>query len=522
MALPGVAASMAPRLPKLPKVNLKLPSVKLPGRKAPEAAPAEAPAPAPAPPAPRFVELESRPAHARPAPRDAPVLEGPAELALQEEVAEPAPPESPALPEAPAIASSEWASPAPPPRPTVADQPVTNIEGVGEVFGEKLRAEGIETIEDLMLANEDFLARRTGISANLIAKWQAMGTLQAVNGIGPQHSELLVRAEVRSLRELASFEPAALAAKLNAYQDGLGQRVESGAITPATVEPWIQGARDIVGVPAAPPATEPAAEPMPAFAEPAPEPAPPVLAEAPKPRFALPRIALPFAKRAEARAEDPAAAPAVEVPRRRGFALGLGRKKDVPPDVAAEASGPVAEAEATPEAPAASEAAPPKGRGFGFSLGRKEKEEPTTDAAPVEAPAPAKRRFTFGKPKPAPAPPPAEAVQEPPPPAEVAPVARPVTLTLPIPPQMAAVPPQMPPMEEPGPAMAPPAFMGVPRDFDYDHMHLRVDRILSDKSPYHAPLVAAPRAIDPLAVDDQVDELLDAKAPKARPKGRRR
>lgn len=526
----GLALPMA-RFDKLPK--FKVPKVALPRRKA-AAAPEAPPEPleaasTAAPPGLRFTPLEFRPAGAAPERRDAPPAEAAPLAPAPPEHAAPAEPAT--LAETALVEETARAAPAEPaPPPTVAHQPVESLEGIGPVFGEKLRGEGVNTVEDLVAADADHLARRTGISAHMLAKWQAMGRLQAVSGIGPQYSELLARAGVASLEDLARWDPGPLAEKLVAFQSELDTRVEGNPITPGRTAGWIEGARAIVGTPPPPLPPEVAPEPAPA---PAPVPAPEAAAEAPKPRFAL-----PFGRKSKpGQADAPPEASPVKPARR--FSLSLGRKKDAPALEAAppapapepaqgrklgfsfgrKKSAALPPAEAAPP-PAEASAPPPPPRKLGFTLGRK---KPEAGADATASAAKRKLGFELGRKKPAQAAPPAEPAPVPPEPfAERAAAAKTVAITLPVPPAVVAAPPPPEPeplVPEPEPVREAPAWVPSPAplpptlptiDVDFDYVHLRVDRILSERSPYRVP-AAMP---DASGVDDRVDDLLGAKGGK--------
>lgn len=130
--------------------------------------------------------------------------------------------------------------------PTVREQPIENIEGIGPSFGKKLRAAGVTTIEQLLLADGTDVARRSGLREEQVAKWTAMGQLQAINGVGPQYSELLVRTGIRTLADVAEQTPSVLLEKITAYQESLEVRVQGGTITVDMLKDWIHQARDIV------------------------------------------------------------------------------------------------------------------------------------------------------------------------------------------------------------------------------------------------------------------------------------
>ena len=84
---------------------------------------------------------------------------------------------------------------------------VVEIEGVGEVYAEKLVAAGINSVDDLLAkcaapAGRKALAEETGISGKLILKWANHADLIRIHGVGPQFAELLEAAGVDTVKEL--------------------------------------------------------------------------------------------------------------------------------------------------------------------------------------------------------------------------------------------------------------------------------------------------------------------------------
>ena len=83
---------------------------------------------------------------------------------------------------------------------------VIDIEGVGEVYAEKLVAAGIVTIDELLekcatpKGRKD-LAEATEISDKLILRWTNHADLFRIKGVGPQFSELLEAAGVDTVKE---------------------------------------------------------------------------------------------------------------------------------------------------------------------------------------------------------------------------------------------------------------------------------------------------------------------------------
>ncbi len=109
---------------------------------------------------------------------------------------------------------------------------IIDIEGIGNVYAEKMTAAGIKTTDDLLEkcskpAGRKALAEETGISSKLILTWTNHADLMRINGVGPQFSELLEAAGVDTVKELQHRVPANLQAKLEEVneQKHLVQRV---------------------------------------------------------------------------------------------------------------------------------------------------------------------------------------------------------------------------------------------------------------------------------------------------------
>lgn len=89
---------------------------------------------------------------------------------------------------------------------------IIDIEGVGEVYAEKLRAVGIDTVEQLLHTgktpeNRQSLAKQTGLSLKRIDRWVDMSELWRIKGVGEEFSELLDFTGIDSLPKLAKCEP---------------------------------------------------------------------------------------------------------------------------------------------------------------------------------------------------------------------------------------------------------------------------------------------------------------------------
>ena len=111
---------------------------------------------------------------------------------------------------------------------------IVEIEGVGEVYAEKLKAEGIDTVEVLLEkcskpAGRKALAEATGISPKLILKWTNHADLFRIKGVGPQFAELLEAAGVDTVQEFRHRVPENLQKRLEEVneQKNLCNRVPS-------------------------------------------------------------------------------------------------------------------------------------------------------------------------------------------------------------------------------------------------------------------------------------------------------
>ena len=86
------------------------------------------------------------------------------------------------------------------------DYKIVDIEGVGDVYAEKLIAAGVVKVSELLEKcaapkGRKELAEATGISEKLILKWTNHADLFRINGVGPQFAELLEAAGVDTVKD---------------------------------------------------------------------------------------------------------------------------------------------------------------------------------------------------------------------------------------------------------------------------------------------------------------------------------
>jgi len=94
------------------------------------------------------------------------------------------------------------------------------VEGIGAVYGEKLRSSGINDTGELLTAlstpaKRTAVAKETGIPEKNITRFANMVDLFRIKGVGPQYSELLEASGVDTTKELAQRVPSNLLKKMD-------------------------------------------------------------------------------------------------------------------------------------------------------------------------------------------------------------------------------------------------------------------------------------------------------------------
>jgi predicted flap endonuclease-1-like 5' DNA nuclease len=126
---------------------------------------------------------------------------------------------------------------------------IEEIEGIGPVYTEKLKAAGIDTTDELLekgaaRAGRTAIAEATGISDGKILEWVNHVDLMRIKGVGSEFSDLLEAAGVDSPAELAQRNAANLAGTFQevvAARPGIVRRVPSEK----EVADWIDQAKDL-------------------------------------------------------------------------------------------------------------------------------------------------------------------------------------------------------------------------------------------------------------------------------------
>jgi predicted flap endonuclease-1-like 5' DNA nuclease len=122
------------------------------------------------------------------------------------------------------------------------------IEGIGAVYAEKLRAQGIRSLEALLQngltpKSRQDLSTRSGVSEKLILEWVNLADLFRVKGIGEEYSDLLEEAGVDTVPELAQRNSANLYEALIAINQQ--KKLVRKLPTQAQVADWVSQAKSL-------------------------------------------------------------------------------------------------------------------------------------------------------------------------------------------------------------------------------------------------------------------------------------
>ena len=123
---------------------------------------------------------------------------------------------------------------------------ISEIEGIGPSYAEKLAKADIQTTDDFLKLCCDAKGRKntsetTGVSESQLLKWANMADLMRVSGIGSEYSELLEAAGVDTVKELRNRNAENLTTKM----EEINNQKNLCRATPSqpTVEKWIEQAK---------------------------------------------------------------------------------------------------------------------------------------------------------------------------------------------------------------------------------------------------------------------------------------
>jgi predicted flap endonuclease-1-like 5' DNA nuclease len=125
---------------------------------------------------------------------------------------------------------------------------LTDVEGIGDIYSEKLKNAGISTTEALLEAcsskkGREETSEKTEISQKLITSWANRADLSRVNGVSTQYADLLEYAGVDTVPELAQRNSENLTAKMIEINDA--KNLVRKVPTVSQTQSWIDQAKDL-------------------------------------------------------------------------------------------------------------------------------------------------------------------------------------------------------------------------------------------------------------------------------------
>ncbi len=125
---------------------------------------------------------------------------------------------------------------------------LSEIEGIGPKYAEKLNGCGISSQEQLLLeggapAGRKKIAKESGIGDGLILKWINRADLARVKGVGSEYADLLECAGIDTVPELAQRNAANLHAKLGTVNEE--KKLVRSLPTENMVTDWIEQAKGL-------------------------------------------------------------------------------------------------------------------------------------------------------------------------------------------------------------------------------------------------------------------------------------
>jgi len=125
---------------------------------------------------------------------------------------------------------------------------IMDIEGIGKIYGDKLRTAGCGNAAALLKAGatrkgRNGLAKTTGISPKIIMRCVNMADLFRIRGVASQYAELLEASGVDTVKELAKRKADNLTAKVRQTFDN--KNICNVCPGEKTVAGWIEQAKNL-------------------------------------------------------------------------------------------------------------------------------------------------------------------------------------------------------------------------------------------------------------------------------------
>jgi predicted flap endonuclease-1-like 5' DNA nuclease len=126
-----------------------------------------------------------------------------------------------------------------------------DVEGIGKVYAQKLKAAGVSSIHSLLekgatAKGRKELAQKTLLNEKKILEWVNHADLFRIRGIGSEYADLLEEAGVDTVRELSKRKAENLFLKLESVNQK--KRLVRRLPSQEQVSDWIEQAKRLPGI----------------------------------------------------------------------------------------------------------------------------------------------------------------------------------------------------------------------------------------------------------------------------------
>jgi predicted flap endonuclease-1-like 5' DNA nuclease len=125
---------------------------------------------------------------------------------------------------------------------------ISDIEGIGPAYAKKLSKAGIRSVEGLLKNGASAKGRKeiaatSGIDETMVLEWVNRADLYRIKGVGKQYSDLLEKAGVDTVVELAKRVPGNLYTKMEEVNKA--KNLVNGMPGGKKVEGWVAQAKKL-------------------------------------------------------------------------------------------------------------------------------------------------------------------------------------------------------------------------------------------------------------------------------------
>ncbi len=134
------------------------------------------------------------------------------------------------------------------PAAPLSDLPIESIEGIGNVYGKELRAAGIPTVAEMIVADAEEVAKICDVNVEQAERWIAMSRFSWLDTISEEDAEAIVFATgMADLKSLSEANAEGLYQKITAALAEGDVRVPAGyKFSVEQIQKWIDEAKSLV------------------------------------------------------------------------------------------------------------------------------------------------------------------------------------------------------------------------------------------------------------------------------------